>query len=136
MVRFSRFSLSVLAVAGALVALLAVNEPTHAADNALNLGPVGPREPIVVEIGAKKMIAYYEPNGGNCFVSAVVFDASPSGGGYASTRIRVALHPGELFDVDGAEDRRVVLLCSFNADKLMVLNRNQVLMQTEKNESD
>jgi hypothetical protein len=130
MVQFSRSSLSALAAGGALVALLAANAPAQADDNSVNLGPVGPREPILVKMGDKRMVAYYEPNGGNCFVSAVVFDASPSGGGFASTRIRVALHPGELFHLDGVEDRRVVLLCGFNAERLTVLNRTGVMTQS------
>ena len=83
--------------------------------------------PILVKMGDKRMIASYVPNGGNCFVSAVVFDAGPTGGGFASTRIRVALHPGELFDVDGAEDKQVVLLCGFKGEMLTVLNRTEVM---------
>jgi hypothetical protein len=133
MVRFSRSNLSALAAAGAFLALSAVSAPAMSDDNTVNLGPVGPREPIVVKMGDKRLVAYYEPNGGNCFVSAVVFDASPSGGSYASTRMRVALHPGELFRLDGVEDRRVVLLCSFNADKLSVLNRSEVMAATSAN---
>jgi hypothetical protein len=78
-------------------------------------------------MGDKRMIASYVPNGGNCFVSAVVFDATPAGGGFSSTRINVALHPGELFNVDGAEDRPVVLLCGFKGDMLTVLNRTEVM---------
>jgi hypothetical protein len=132
MVLFNRFNLSALAAGGALVALIAALAPAHAEDP-LNLGPVGPHEPILVKMGDKRMIAYYEPNGGNCFVSAVVFDASPSGGGFASTRIRVAVHPGELFRLEGVEDRRVVLLCSPNADKLTVLNRTEVMRQAASN---
>lgn len=129
MVRFSRSTLSVLA-ASALLALVPINAPARADDTTTNLGPVGPREPILVKMGDKRMVAYYEPNGGNCFVSAIVFDASPSGGGFASTRIRVALHPGELFHLDGVEDRRVVLLCGFNAERLTVLNRTDVMTQS------
>lgn len=132
MVRFSRSTLSALA-AGALLALLPFDAPAHADDTTTNLGPVGPRVPIVVKMGEKRMVAYFEPNGGNCFVSAVVFDASPSGGGYASTKIRVALHPGELFHVEGVEDRQVVLLCGFKADMLTVLNRTQVMMSQAAN---
>ncbi len=114
----------------AMTGLIALGATAPAvAGDALNLGPVGPREPILVKMGDKRMIAFYEPNAGNCFVSAVVFDASPTGGGYASTRFRVALHPGELFHVDGAEDRKVMLLCSFNGEKLMVLNRDEVMTQ-------
>lgn len=130
MVRFFRSNLSALAAASALLALSAVGAPAMSDDNSVNLGPVGPREPILVKIGDKRMVAYYEPNGGNCFVSAVVFDASPSGGGFASTRIRVALHPGELFRLDGVEDRHVVLLCGFNAERLTVLNRTEVMTQS------
>ena len=55
-----------------------------------------------------------------------MFDSSPLGGGLASTRIRVALHPGELFHVDGVEGRRVVLLCGFKGAMLTVLNRTEV----------
>ena len=124
MVRFSRSTLGVFAAS--FVALAAAHAPARAND-ATNLGPVGPREPILVKMGDKRMIASYVPNGGNCFVSAVVFNASPSGGGFSSTRIRVALHPGELFNVDGADDRPVVLLCGFKGDMLTVLNRTEVL---------
>jgi hypothetical protein len=128
MVRFSHFSLSALA-ASALLTLVFAALPARAEDATTNLGPVGPREPILVKMGDKRIIAYFEPNGGNCFVSAVVFDSAPGGGGYHSTKVRVALHPGELFHLDGVEDRRVVLLCGFNADNLMVLNRAEVLTE-------
>ena len=127
MVRFSRITLS--ALAGALLALIAADAPARADNTTTNLGPVGPRVPILVKMGDKRMVAYFEPNGGNCFVTAVVFDASPTGGGYASTKVRVALHPGELFHLEGVEDRHVVLLCSFNADRLMVLNQDEVMTQ-------
>jgi hypothetical protein len=126
MVRFTLCTLPALAGAGALIALIAGPAPAGA-DDAVNLGPVGPHEPIIVKMGDKRMIASYVPNGGNCFVSAVVFDATTTGGGFSSTRIRVALHPGELFDVDGAEDRQVVLLCGFKGDMLTVLNRTEVM---------
>ncbi len=132
MVQFFRFTLPALA-AGALFALASAALPAHAEDAATNLGPVGPREPILVKMGDKRMIAYFEPMGGNCFVDAVVFEDKPDGGGYGSTKIRVALHPGELLHLDGVEDRRVVLLCSFNADTLMVLNRAEVLTQAANN---
>jgi hypothetical protein len=132
MVRFTRFNLPALAGAAALITLVAADAPASA-DDAVNLGPVGPREPILVNMGDKRMIASYVPNGGNCFVSAIVFDATPAGGGFSSTRINVALHPGELFDVDGAEDRPVVLLCGFKGDMLTVLNRTEVMAQGANN---
>lgn len=118
----------------AMTALVAgAAAPAVAGDAALNLGPVGPHEPILVKMGDKRMIASYEPNGGNCYVSAVVFDASPNGGGYGSTRVRVAVHPGELFDLAGVENQNVVLVCTPDASKLMVLNRGEVLTQAASN---
>lgn len=133
MVQFSRSNLSALGATCALVALLAATVPAGAEDTTTNLGPVGPREPLLVKMGDKRMIASYVPNGGNCFVSAVVFDATASGGGLASTKIRVALHPGELFRVDGTEDRQVVLLCGFKGDMLTVLNRSEVMTHAGNN---
>jgi hypothetical protein len=132
MVRFTGFKLSSLAAAGALIALIAAAAPAGA-DDAVNLGPVGPHEPLIVKMGDKRVIASYVPNGGNCFVSAVVFDAAASGGGLASTKIRVALHPGELFRVDGTEERQVVLLCGFKGDMLTVLNRSEVMTHAGNN---
>jgi len=69
------------------------------------------------------MIAFYKPNGGTCEVSAVVFDTSPNGGGEQSARVRVRLHPGEIFNLDDVADRSVMLTCGPNAKMLTVLNR-------------
>jgi len=119
--------LSSLTAAGALAALLSGGVPALAEDDKTNLGPVGPREPILATIGDKRLIAYYEPSGGMCDVSAVVFDASPNGGGKASTRVRVVLSPGELFQLDAVEDEQVVLTCGPKARILAVLNRGELL---------
>src|SRR5665648_1293706 len=80
--------LSTLTAAGALAALLSGGVPVSAEDNRANLGPVGPNEPILATVGDKRVIAYYEPNGDMCDVSAVVFDAS------AATRGRRIEHHG------------------------------------------
>ena len=133
MVQFSRSNLSALGATCALVALLAATVPAGAEDTTTNLGPVGPREPILVKMGDKRMIASYVPNGGNCFVSAVVFDAAASGGGLCLDQDPRGLHPGELFRVDGTEDRQVVLLCGFKGDMLTVLNRSEVMTHAGNN---
>jgi len=121
--------LNILAIAAAsALSVLAFGHMASAADHAwANLGPVGPNEPILATVGTNRMIAYYEPDGGKCSVSAVVFDVSPAGGGHASTRVRVSLHPGELFHLDAVEDEQVVLTCGPNAAKLIVLNRVELL---------
>jgi hypothetical protein len=63
-----------LAAAGAIVALTAASIPARADELAKNLGPVGPREPILTWVGSKRVIAFYQPDSGNCAVHVVVWD--------------------------------------------------------------
>ena len=127
-------TLNTLSIAAASVlTVLAFTHMASAADQAqANLGPVGPNQPILATVGDNRMIAYYERDGGKCQVSTVLFDASPKGGGHSSMRVRVALHPGELFNLDAADGQRVVLTCGPNAAKLIVLNRGEILTRSAK----
>jgi hypothetical protein len=120
-----------LAAASVLTALALV-PMASAADNRANLGPVGPYEPILATFGDKRVIAYYERDGDECDISAIVFDASAAGGGHASTRIRTALRPGEIFNLDAVADERVMLTCGPNAAMLTVLNRGEVLTMSAR----
>ena len=113
--------------AAGMLSALTFTPMALAADDRANLGPVGPHEPILASFGDKRVIAYYEPAGDMCDVSAVVFDASPKGDGHASTRVRVSLHPGELFHLDAVGDDQVMLTCGPKAAMLMVLNRADIL---------
>ena len=63
-----------LAAAGVVVALTAASIPARVDELAQNLGPVGPREPILTWVGSKRVIAFYEPDNGRCAVNAVVYD--------------------------------------------------------------
>ena len=122
-----------IAAASALTALAATNIATAGEPNRANLGPVGPNEPILATFGTARVVAYYEPNGGNCAVSAVVFDTSPNGGGEASTRVRVALHPGEIFHLDSVADQRVMLTSGPDAKMLTVINRGELRTKSAQN---
>jgi hypothetical protein len=62
------------AAAGALLALTVSGTPARADEMFQNLGPVGPHEPILTTVGNKRVIAFYEPDNGQCAVNAVVFD--------------------------------------------------------------
>lgn len=117
--------------AAALLSVLATTTMSSAGEQAkANLGPVGPHEPILATVGQSRLVAYYEPDGGKCAVSAVMFTTSTNGGGAKSTRVRVALHPGEIFHFDGIKDDRVVLTCGPNAKVLTVLNRGEILTKS------
>jgi hypothetical protein len=120
MVRFSRSTFSAVAVAGALVASLVAGTPAHAEAPLNNLGPVGPREPILITNGSQRVIAFYEPERGGCAVSAVTWKDADADAPYASTRVRIGLKPGQMFQLDGAQRQSISLLCGADASTLAV----------------
>jgi len=122
-----------IAVAGALIALTATGIASAGERQRANFGPVGPNEPILATFGDKRMIAYYTPDGDTCAVSAVVFDTSANGGGETSTRVRMDLHPGEIFNLEGVGDQTVMLTCGPNASMLTVLNRGDLRTKSARN---
>ena len=72
MLSFSPMRFLTFAAAGALV-FTAVSVPARAEELLTHSGPVGPHEAILTAVGSKRVIAFYEPNGGHCAVNAVVF---------------------------------------------------------------
>jgi len=120
-----------LAAATALT-VLAATDMASADQAQVNLGPVGPYEPIVATVGDKRIIAYYAPEGGKCAISAVVFDTSTTDSGQTPARVRVALHPGELFHLDSVVDQTVVMTCGPHAEMITVLNRGELLTKSAR----
>lgn len=108
------------AVALALLALAAGSAPARADDPLTNLGPVGPREPILVKIGSQRIIAFFTPERGTCALSAVTWKDAGADAPYASERVRVSLKPGQLVQLDGAQRQTVGLLCGADAASLAV----------------
>jgi hypothetical protein len=115
-----------------LLAALSFTTMASAEQAQVNLGPVGPYEPIVATVGDKRIIAYYAPQAGKCAVSAVVFDTSKADSGQTPARVRVALHPGELFHLDSIVDATVVMTCGPNAEMITVLNRGELLTKSAR----
>ena len=110
-----------LAAAGALVAFTAASIPAHADELAQNLGPVGPHEPILTTVGSKRVIAFYEPDSGNCAVHVVVWkttdvDAESTAGFQAD------LNPRQMAHIDTAENKSLYLQCGDNAEYLAIVN--------------
>jgi hypothetical protein len=116
----SRIKLVGLAVLGAFAALTIANAPAHADDPLTNLGPVGPREPILVKIGTQRIIAFFVPERGTCALSAVTWKDAGADAPYASERVRVSLKPGQLVQLDGAQRQSLGLLCGADAASLAV----------------
>ena len=120
MVRFSRSTLSAAAVAGALVASGVAGASAYAEGPLNNLGPVGPREPILITNGSQRVIAFYEPERGGCAVSAVTWKDEDADAPYASTRVRVDLKPGQMFQLDGSQRQSMSLFCGADASNLAI----------------
>jgi hypothetical protein len=120
MVRFSRSNLSAVVVAGALIASAVAGTSARAEGPLNNLGPVGPREPILITNGSQRVIAFYEPERGGCAVSAVTWKDAAADAPYASTRVRISLKPGQMFQLDGAQRQSISLLCGADASTLAV----------------
>ncbi len=109
-----------LAAAGALLLLGAASVPALADDALTNLGPVGPREPLLVRVGEQRFVAFFTQERGECAVSAVTWKDADPDEPYSSARVRVSLKPGQLIELDGPQRRSLGLLCGADASSLAV----------------
>ena len=116
------------AAAGALLALSVSGTPARADELVQNLGPVGPHEAILTEVGSERVIAFYEPDNGRCAVHAVVFDKTDAyTGGTTAARVRVSLNPREIVHIDSADNESVKSLnlqCGDDAESLALVDSN------------
>jgi len=127
MVQFPRSKLSAFAGAGALLAF-GIATPTLAEEPLNNLGPVGPREPILVNVGNQRVIAFYLPERGQCAVNTVMWKDAGADAPYASSRVRVNLKPGQLVEVDGPQRQSLSLLCGEDASTLSVVAPAELIL--------
>ena len=126
----SRIQLLKFAAAGSVVACM-LGTPAQADELAQNLGPVGPHEPILTEVGSERVIAFYEPDNGRCAVHAVVFDKTDAHTGMTTAaRVRVSLNPREIVHIDSADNELVKSLnlqCGKNAEMLMIIDTDSLV---------
>ena len=106
------------AIAAFCAVLLGAAAPAFAQEPLNNLGPVGPREPILVQSGTQRVVAFYVPERGACAVNAVTWKDQGSDEPYASTRIRISLKPGQMVQLDGAQRQSMSLVCGADAAML------------------
>jgi hypothetical protein len=113
-----------LAGAGAVLALTAASISARADELARNLGPVGPREPILTWVGSKRVIAFFWPESGNCAVHVVVWDPkdvnAESTAGFQAT-----LNPRQMAHIETAENKSLYLQCGDNADLLAIVDNSK-----------
>ena len=122
----SRIQFSKFAAMGSLVVLCTLGTPARADELAQNLGPVGPHEPILTEVGSQRVIAFYEPDNGRCAVHAVVFDKTDAYTGMTTAaRVRVGLNPLDMVHIDSTDNgslKSLNLQCGKDAEKLTIID--------------
>jgi hypothetical protein len=126
----SRIQLLKFAAAGGVI-VCTLGTPARADELIQNLGPVGPHEPILTEVGSERVIAFYEPDNRRCAVHAVVFDKTDAYTGMTTAvRVRVSLNPREIVHIDSADNESVTSLnlqCGENAEKLTIIDTDSLV---------
>ena len=126
MFSLSRIQQLKFAAAVVVVIVCTLGTPTRADELAQSLGPVGPHEAILTEVGSERVIAFYEPDNGRCAVHAVVFDKTDAYTGMTTAaRVRVSLNPREMVHIDSADNESVKSLnlqCGKNAEELTIID--------------
>ena len=89
-----------------------------------NPGPVGPNEPILLTVGAQRLIAFFVPERDSCWVNTIMWKDG-SDGPHAS-RVRLSLQPGQMARFDVA-DMSMNLLCGVDASNLAVVAPPELL---------
>ena len=121
----SRIQLLKFAAAGGVV-VCTLGTPARADESFQNLGPVGPHEAILTEVGSERVIAFYEPDNGRCAVHAVVFDKTDAHTGMTTAaRVRISLEPSQIAHIDSAQKeslKSLNLQCGENAEKLTIID--------------
>jgi hypothetical protein len=113
------------AAAGALLALTVSGTPARADEMAQNLGPVGPHEPILTTVGNKRVIAFYEPDNGQCALNAVIYDKMDADTGMTTAaRVRVSLNPNQTTSIDSVDDKSLTLKCGDEGESLAIVDSN------------
>jgi hypothetical protein len=97
-----------------------------------NLGPVGPREPILAMVGGQRIVAFFVPERGECSLSAVTWKDDAASAPYASARVRVSLKPGQTLSLDGAQRQSMGLLCGADAATLAVVAPAELILAGAK----
>ena len=114
------------AAAGAFFALTAAT-PLRADELAQNLGPVGPEAPILTDVGAKRVLAWFQPESGGCAVMAVAWNRSDIEG-TSTVGIRIRLDPGQIVHFDSSYDvKSLDLKCANDAASLSIVENGELV---------
>jgi hypothetical protein len=118
-----------LATAAALVVLAGLSIPASTDELTKVKGPVEFHEPILGELGDKRVIAYYEADRGQCGINVVVWNRADETGD-SRIGLRVNLSPRQMIQVDTPDNKTVNLKslnlqCGDYAEGLSIVDTSQ-----------
>ncbi len=115
-----------LAATGAFVAFTAVSTAATAHELVDNLGPVSPSEPILATVNGKRIIAFYQPDHGNCAVHLVVWNPTDENAD-STAGFEATLSPRQMGHIDAAENESMHLQCSDHAEHLALIDTSKCI---------
>jgi len=121
------YPLTKITAASILVALAAATSPAQAQELPRSLGPVGPDQAILTDVGTERVLAWYEPDdSAGCAVNAVAWNrADVEGTSTAGLRIRLAR--GQIVHFDSAYNVKPLnLKCADDASTLSIVEDDEL----------
>lgn len=122
---FALSKLSKLAAAGGLAVVCLYSLPGRAEEPVQYMGSVGPHEAILTTVGNTRLIAFYEPDGGNCGLNVVMWDSADESGN-SPARVRVSMIAHQTVNIDSVENKSLKIECGELADSLSVVDSKVV----------
>lgn len=119
------FSMAKIAAAGSVViGTLIANNSTVAEEVEVieNLGPVGPNDALIANMGSTHVIAFFEAANGRCAINAVIWDDLAGDPGESAKRVRVRIDAGDLLHVETVAQGTVNLRCGKDAATLVAVD--------------
>jgi hypothetical protein len=77
-------------------------------------------------VGSKRVVAFYEPDGGHCAVHAVVWNTTDVNADSAA-RFQATLRPRQKVQIDSPENKSLDLQCGDNAETLAIVGTGEFI---------